>query len=91
MTPEEKQQHAEMYKWFQDRKRQFVINPLDAASQQVLKIPRDVGLGQTALTQIYNVSGGAGGTITGPKAYSDTFLLLVGGETYEIPFLTKTP
>lgn len=84
-----------MWRWYQQHKAQQISSPVDTASKTILReglvVPTDQGLGATALTQTYSVSGGGGGTITGPKAYSDTFNLKVGPNTYEIPFLSKTP
>lgn len=87
MNPQQLQQFNEMYAWFQQRKQQQLSYPVDDASRNALGTPLIDGLGSISLTQVYNVSGGAGGTVTAPKAYSDTFILVSGGVQYEVPFL----
>ena len=85
MNPQQLQQFNEMYAWFQQRKVQQISFPLDDASKNGMGVPLITGLGSIALTQVYVDSGGD--TVTGPKAYSDTFILVSGGVQYEVPFL----
>lgn len=93
MTPDQERKLNELYEWMQARKAQLVDYPLDPVSQAILEIPDIVNQreGATSLTQPYSVSGGAGGSITGPKAYLDTLLLRIDGDVYEFPYVAKNP
>lgn len=90
MTPEIAQlqaQVAELLEWKRQRETQQLSFPVDDASRNALSVVTGNGLGSTALTQTYNVIGGGGGAITGPKAYTDTIILLVDGGQYEVPIV----
>lgn len=91
MTPTEKAQLEELLDWMRSRKEQQISTPVDPASQAILAIPSisSNGLGATALTQSYSVVGGGGGTVTGPKAYLDTVVLIIDSVSYEIPFVAQ--
>lgn len=96
MTPEDRlifEQFAlllpkieEFYRWMQEKKQQQITLPLDLASRGVLNAPSIIKLGATAKTQVYTDS--RGDTLTGPKAYAKTFIIVQNGQQYEVPSLT---
>lgn len=79
LTPE---QLAEMWAWYQERKRQQISFPLDEASKNVVGTFQSSHLGSHTLTQV--VTDSNGDTSTVPAAYSGTILLDDGKE---IPYL----
>lgn len=91
MSPEQLAKLNEIFEWMQQKKVQQIGYPLDDASKAVLpqQSVQPEGSGATPLTQSYSVSGGAGGSITGPKAYIGTLILQINGTNYEIPFLAN--
>lgn len=85
---------TEVLVYIQERKIQQISEPLDEPSRNVLGAEIDIeGAGSTTKTQTYPVSGGAGGTITGPKAYVATRLFKDPdtGEVLEIPVIAINP
>lgn len=76
----------EISRWMQERKQQQITLPLDPASRNVIGAPSILRLGSTAKTQVYTDS--RGDTVTGPKAYAKTFIIMQNGQQYEVPSLT---
>lgn len=88
MSPEQARKLDELYTWMLERKHQQIAYPLDIASRNIIKGSLDdVGAGSTTKTQTYSVSGGAGGSITGPKAYIGTEIISVNGVSREFPYI----
>lgn len=85
MNPEQLQKFNEMYSWFQERKQQQLSYPVDDASKNALGAGVVTGLGSTALTQVYVDSNSD--TVTAPKEYAGTVVIVANGVQYEVPYL----
>lgn len=77
---------GEFLEWRKAKEIQQIDNPLDLASRGVIGFKPE-GLGNSALTQVYGVSGGAGGSVTAPKAYVRTVVVYIDNVRYELPSL----
>lgn len=85
MTPDEKQMLTELYQWMKEKKIQQLSLPVDDASKNALGASIVTGSGSTAKTQVYTT--GLGDTVTAPKAYAQTFVMVANGVIYEVPSL----
>lgn len=85
MTPDQLQMLQELYAWMQEKKNQQLSCPVDDASRNALGAVVVTGAGSTAKTQVYTDS--HGDTVTAPKAYAQTFILVSNGIQYEVPSL----
>jgi hypothetical protein len=74
------------------RQQQQIAYPIDEASLRTIGAVRQAGPGTTALTEVFNVSGGGGGSVTGPKSYVATLVLVdtKSGTTYEVPVVARS-
>jgi len=79
---------AQLTQWQGDRKRQQLTFPLDRTSKNIMGAYTREGVGSSTLTQNYNVSGGAGGSVTGPKAYVTSRVIIAEGERIEVPVIS---
>lgn len=80
-------QVAELLEWKNRRELQLIDSPLDQASRDNIGCYFREGEGSTALTQSYSVTGGGGGSVTAPKAYTSTRFIVAEGERIEVPIL----
>lgn len=74
--------------WYHAREIQQISFPIDEASKNVLNAVTPEGNGTSTLTQSYSVSGGGGGSITGPKAYVTSVFIRVDGRILEVPVIS---
>lgn len=80
-----KAQVAELMEWKRERTLQQLRYPVDEVSKSALGAAVYVGVGSTTKTQAYVDS--RGDSVTAPKAYAQTVLLLANGTQYEFPSL----
>ena len=85
MTPEERSQLQELIEWKRQRSVQQLSYPLDDSSRNTINAPMITSPGDTALTQVYTDSGLD--TVTAPKAYARTIIVIANGTQYELPSL----
>lgn len=85
MLPEQERKLNEIYEWMLQKKRQQITMPLDDASRILLGAITYDGAGSTAKTQVYTDSNSD--TVTAPKAYTGTLLLVIEGVRYEVPYI----
>lgn len=87
------QQVAELLAWKEERVEQQLFYPVDDNSKSSILplpgVPENQGDGETPLTQVYNVAGGMGGTVTAPRALLGTILLEIDGVYYEMGYVNK--
>lgn len=72
--------------FMQGKKLQQISLPLDDQSRIIIGGVVDDGAGSSALTENRNLSGNPE-TITVPKAYTATRLIILDGTRYEIPII----
>lgn len=92
MTPQERQMLQEIYQWMQQKKVQQISQPLDDSSRNIINgtlnsVSFSIDDLTTAKTQVYNVAGGAGGTVTAPKAYAGYEVLLINNIPRKVPYI----
>jgi hypothetical protein len=81
-----KQQVQELLDWKAAREHIFISNPLDDISKINIGAAIGNGLGSKTKTQSVAVAS-TPTNITVPAAYTGTVLLVIGGTTYEVPYL----